>query len=213
MTPDSKTDFLFKKKKGIFKNPQIKNSTREKTKIRSALTKLQNHLRIRYKIRCHLNRAMADARKAWHTLQWRTHKCKTGPIKTISMWNTAKYCVLAKEAAPLGWILMFLTAEQIGWVLIKEYTLILEVVAWEKESYRGVSSSHRFLLKLWIFCKWNYPKQTHLCVLCSPSLAGLGDCEQEIYCASFYITITWNIRRAGIISALHNHLTGYRGQL
>lgn len=48
---------------------------------------------------------------------------------------------------------MLLAAKQMGWVLIKVCKPILEVVAWEKESCREVSSSDRFLLELWIFCK------------------------------------------------------------
>lgn len=95
-----------------------------------------------------------------------------GTHKTTSVWNTAKGCVPAKEEVSPGWSLMQLAAKQIVWVLIKVCKSILEVAAWEKESCREVSSSHRFLLELWILCKQKSPKQTHLPVYSLLLLAG-----------------------------------------
>lgn len=96
-----------------------------------AHTKSHNNPGIRYKIRSPLNRdkARADARKAYHTLPWRRRKSNEGPIKTSSMWNTAKCYTPAKEEVSLGWILMLLAAKQIGWLLIKVCELILKVAA------------------------------------------------------------------------------------
>lgn len=95
----------------------------------------------------------------------------------------------AKEEVSPGWSLMQLAAKQIVWVLIKVCKSILEVAAWEKESCREVSSSHRFLLELWILCKQKSPKQTHLPMY---SLLLLVLVKQEIYGTGFYITALQN---------------------
>lgn len=109
--------------------------------------------------------------------------------------------MLAKEAASLGWILMFLAAKQIGWVLIK---VTREVAAWEKESCRGVSSFHRFSASEII-------QNKHTCVLSAPYRLQGWVLVSKIYCVTFCITLAWNAPRAGL-SALHNNLTGSRGK-